>query len=147
MNKTRSSLLWVILSASLALALAVIVWKDYRRPLKRQARQEPVIASTWGWATLMSEPVPVDCPRAPNSHDNIGLSQVKFQMSDLGILTALVNVGQMPLSISPPPVGSNHWSKGDQVLVVCIPGQTSWGTDGRGTPSTTYMVVDYCPKK
>lgn len=109
----------------------------------RQAKQETVVANTWGWATLKSAPVPVRYRQAPGSHNNIGLMQVEFEMNAGEGLTALVNTAQMERKISP---GTTYWKKGDQVLVACIPGQTAVGTDGRSKPSATYMVVDYCPK-
>jgi len=125
------------------LVLLVANFRSHIRPVSRQPKQEVVVANTWGWATLKSAPVPVGYRQAPGSHDNIGLLQVEFEMNSGVWLTALVNATQMERKISP---ATNNWSKGDQVMVVCV-SSLRRGVGDVTVPSVTYFVIDYCPQK
>lgn len=107
----------------------------------------PVVAQTWGWAKLVSEPVSVISKEDElKGQDNIGLMQVEFQMSDVETLTAFVNAGHVTGMLDPHPKAGNRWNIGDEVLIVIISGKSSGGALG-SRPSVTYVVTDYRSKQ
>ncbi|MFA6552633.1 MAG: hypothetical protein WCT19_04000 [Candidatus Paceibacterota bacterium] len=115
---------------------------------ERASDHQKIVAKTWGWAKLVSEPVSVTSPDAPHGHDNISLMQVEFQMSDIETLTAFVNAGATAGMASPLPSIGNHWKNGDEVLIVSVPAKS--GGDGvilGGVPSRVYFVIDYRSKQ
>lgn len=91
------------------------------------SKTQPVVASTWGWAKLISPPAPIEGPNGIYT----GM-QVKFQMSDAQTLTAFMykNPSATKDDIS-------YMNPGDQVLIASVPGL------GPGGPSTTYVVIDW----
>ena len=131
-------LAWLISMVAIGTVVNWPYLTSSRKDKAKETHRDKITAFTMGWCHLATEPVYVTYTDPPQVHDNIGLMRVMFAMDYPGsCATALVNPGQMPESITP---STNKWKKGDQILVVSIPGRGLTNESSR-----TYFVIDYRP--
>jgi hypothetical protein len=103
---------------------------------KKNIPVDKITAFGMGWYPIVSKPVPVIYTDPPSVHDNINLMQVEISIGGPPAATAFINAEQLAGKITPL---TNIWSKGDEVLVVNVPGRNFAGF------APAYFVVDYRP--
>ncbi len=101
-----------------------------------QVLPQEIIATTWSWATITSEPVSLV---TTNKSDDLRLMRVGFKVGDGSINTALmVSSEHLNMKSSPIP----KWKVGDEILIASVPGSII-----NNVPSPSYIVIDYRSQK
>lgn len=131
MNNERS--FWALITLTLTSVTILLFFPSTHyltKGLNTQSKKEDlsVMAKNWGWAKIISQPVPVI---TTNKNDHLFLGQVKFEIGDGPIHTALINKR----------ISLEDWKIGDEILVACVPGTVD------NIPTPTFIVIDYRPQE